>query len=210
MIGSARKQIQDALSEAKNPIVCWSGGKDSMLVLHLAREVNKDIPVLVFKDFWDDLTFIQNVIEKWELTAFHYKPVEITLKGDTVVAYYNLAGKPLPVLTDIEYGERCGLKHWNTGVYPKYMWDVTLTGSKRADTHHLVPNLDLRSLTTDEHKLVTPLWNWTDAEVTQTLASLEIEARPDEPSKMCFNCLKGTHAWCFLQQKVIAGVPQFV
>lgn len=210
MIDKARKQIKAALTKAKNPIVCWSGGKDSTLVLYLAREVNKDIPVLVFKDFWDDLSFVQDVIEKWELTAFHYKPVEITLKGDTVVAYYNLAGKPLPVLTDIEYGERCGLKHWTPGAYPHYMWDVTLTGSKKTDRHSLVPELDLTALTTDDHELVTPLWEWTDEDVVQTLTSLKIPARPDEPSKMCLNCLKGTHTWCFLQQKIIAGVPRFV
>jgi hypothetical protein len=48
----ARAEIKTAISGARNPVVFWSGGLDSTLLLFLCLEVKKDIPVIQFRNQW--------------------------------------------------------------------------------------------------------------------------------------------------------------
>lgn len=62
--------IKKALRMVSNPIVCWSGGKDSTVVLHLLLHHCPDIPVFYVNsgvDFPESKNFVYSLAEKWRL-----------------------------------------------------------------------------------------------------------------------------------------------
>lgn len=60
-----------------NPVVAFSGGKSSEVVLHLVREINRNIPV-VYNDtgvaYPETNRFIKELKEKWDLDLIVTKP----------------------------------------------------------------------------------------------------------------------------------------
>jgi len=72
-VAIANVVIGDALSRFKRPFVVWSGGKDSMVVLHLVREEVKrrgiSMPPALFVDhgmhFEETLQFVDKVSKDW-------------------------------------------------------------------------------------------------------------------------------------------------
>ena len=45
-IDLAHRLLREVLSKHDSPVVCWSGGKDSTVVLHLALQHVPDLPVI--------------------------------------------------------------------------------------------------------------------------------------------------------------------
>lgn len=214
-LDQARMQIQDALAASQNPIACWSAGADSMLLLYLLREQKPDIPCLSFMHFWGDVEFAKRIIKEWDLTCFSYRPSKLEFKDNSIVAYYFIKGQFVPVITDVLPGERCGLdlgrEVLTSRPIPAFLWDSVFVGSRKSDTHALVPTLDMTGF-------ATPLWDWTDDEVLATASDLQIpidhrvykdnneSARTDNIS-LCMNCM-GTceQVYCPKIRGLIAGL----
>lgn len=185
--------IQDALSRAVNPICIWSGDARSQLLLSLIRE-KTDVPILVFKDWWDDLSFVTKMVAEQKLTVYFYRPLQMDYKDGVITSYYNLAQKVLPITTTVVKSNQCGLD-WGRRVMkptpiPHYIWDVTFAGSKASDTHQ---NL----------QLVTPLADWTDEEVAQAAG----EFVSLDTWHGCMACQDTQNmVWCPKENRMIQGI----
>lgn len=62
--------LEEKIKLHDNPVVCWSGGKDSTVALHLALQHNPDIPVIHVDTgvlFYETNDFIQKVSDEWNL-----------------------------------------------------------------------------------------------------------------------------------------------
>ncbi|WP_439025705.1 phosphoadenosine phosphosulfate reductase family protein [Haloarchaeobius sp. DT45] len=72
----ARGVVETALATYENPAVCWTGGKDSTLVLWLVRQVaaeqDRPVPPVVFIDhyqhFPETAAFVERWATRWRLT----------------------------------------------------------------------------------------------------------------------------------------------
>jgi 3'-phosphoadenosine 5'-phosphosulfate sulfotransferase (PAPS reductase)/FAD synthetase len=73
----SRALICRALEERSSQVVCWSGGKDSTVVLHLVRKYRKRIPVIFIEtgvDFPETIQFVKEVAAKWRLDLHASRP----------------------------------------------------------------------------------------------------------------------------------------
>ena len=52
-IEASKGIICDVLSRGKRPVVLWSGGKDSQVLLYLLWRIRPSIPVVYFRGFED-------------------------------------------------------------------------------------------------------------------------------------------------------------
>lgn len=71
------KIINKSINMSKSPAICWSGGKDSTVVLHLVRKLKPDIPVIYVNsgvDFPETTSFIEELSEKWKINLFIATP----------------------------------------------------------------------------------------------------------------------------------------
>jgi hypothetical protein len=67
-----------------------------------------------------------------------------------------------------------------------FPWDAVLTGSRKSDTHPLVPQLDFTGT-----NIVTPLWNWSTDSVYEAIDYLNIPTSDtSSDAHYCMNCLE--------------------
>lgn len=211
MIEEAKRSIQSILGSAKNPVIAWSGGRDSTLLLHLTRQIKADIPVVWFKqnisEEWQ--TWCESIIMEWDLTVFTYPASDTYFlpndQGLTLVDEYSFGSAMMPVLTDVKshYNGKCGMAARECAVnvsreripaFP-YAWTETLTGYRNTD-HHFI--LGQQFFPEDgslcgNTKLYAPLRTWTDEDVLRISREIGMpEPIPDERLYRCTNCLQGT------------------
>jgi hypothetical protein len=199
----ARSRIKDALVQAQSPVVWWSGGgKDSLLLLHLAREVNPRVDVLWFRPDVgiEQKAFALEVIREWDLTVTSYAPASrhILPSGDGLLLAdeYSVGSVPIPFLTDISEGERCaaGISGERTPFFG-YPFDVTLVGWKTTDEQFVSQGLEVPGdgFQLGPTRLYSPLRGWTDGEVLQAIADFKIPYRRfDDSLPLCTRCLQST------------------
>lgn len=200
MIEEAKQFIQDILDSAKNPVIAWSGGRDSTLLLHLARQIKSDIPVVWFKqnvsEEWQ--TWCESIIMAWDLVAYTYPASDTYFlpndQGLTLIDEYSFGSAMMPVLQDVVDGKECGanVKREAILAFP-YAWSETLTGYRNTDQHfilgqHFFPEDGSLCGNT---KLYAPLRAWTDIDVVRVSEELELPAAPDDRLPCCTNCLQG-------------------
>lgn len=177
------RRISEALEGAHNPVLAWSSGKDSQLLLSLAREVRPGIPCLWFRH---DLLptqkeFAERMIVESNLTVFSYPPVQrFALPHSEGVAFasdYSVGPATLPVLVDRAYSERCALELEKERM-PAFAfdWDVVLTGWKGCDSHPLIPSgtLSLEGLKVGNATLRAPLYDLSDEDVWRLIRELNV------------------------------------
>lgn len=71
--------LMQVFEKHENPVLCWSGGKDSTVVLHLARLLWPDIPIIYVDtgvEFPESSEFVRLLIEKWKLNFTVVEPLE--------------------------------------------------------------------------------------------------------------------------------------
>lgn len=211
--------LEKIVNTAKNPIVCWSGGKDSNLIVLLLKQLGYSIPCLVFPQFWSTYqkVFIKKMVKDYKLQCFYYRPTQIQYDDPTIIAHYTLGPKTIPVFFDVVYDENsCGLdkgKEAIKGVVPYFIWDRVLVGTKKLDRHDKVQQYDLSS----HHNIDCPLWGWTDEEVMEVTkqAGFPYDARvydqKDEKADTgnyvgCMNCFTKGRAYCPKVRGNIRGI----
>jgi len=77
----SRQFIKNIIKDHQNPVICWSGGKDSTVVLHLVRSILPDIPVInvqIDVEFSETNEFIDKVSNDWGVNLFKNTSKEYT------------------------------------------------------------------------------------------------------------------------------------
>lgn len=201
MIERARKKLRKALRGARRPVVLSSFGKDSVLLLALAREVRPEVDVLWYKAAADSPArrFAESVIKEWGLTTYGYAPADRYYlpagRGLALVDEYSVGGARLPVITDVGEGEACGLElspartpHFG------YPWDVSLVGWKEFDSHPVTgPNpFPPDGARVGPTRVYAPLREMTDGEVLDAARAMGLPLY-DGPDVLpaCTRCVTG-------------------
>lgn len=218
-ITKLENDLTQCIQTAKDPVLCWSGGKDSTFLLHFIRKLGYNLPVLVFPHLWSEYqkTFIKEMVSKYKLTAFFYSPKRLDFTPPHAISFYPFQHRLLPVISDhIENTNRCGLLVGQSinlqAPIPYYHWDKTIIGSKKVDTHPLIKNLNF-----DEFEVETPLWDWTDNEVLSCTRDFKFEYDTrvydlkDETADTgnfvaCMRCFGSDDVFCPKEGKIISGI----
>jgi hypothetical protein len=183
-IAQSKDFINRCLGEYKKPVIMCSFGKDSMVMLHLIRDMGKSLPVIFHKDPWfpQKYKFADEVISDWGLEVYDYPPSKITMWegvgimaftnhyqiGNSQSSYLQLPKNILPP----EDG-----KKWICGIdlisRPKasfqYPWDLALIGHKNSDKDEIAGSVNLHVDIKKNAGIAPdgafPLRHWTDDDV---------------------------------------------
>ena len=186
---TAEQIILLALKHAKRPAVLWSGGKDSTVLLDLARKARPDIEVIHFK-----LPFLSHkyafhhlVQENLGLTVHDWVPVSVALTHGNnridVCETYSLGQGSLKVMRGTEPREAgmpwvCGREWLNR---PKGHivsdFDVLLCGHKSSDEDPLTGTVPLeidKKILGPNTEMWFPLRNWTDQDISSHIKTNDV------------------------------------
>lgn len=202
------------LGAGRASCVFFSGGVDSLLVLYFLKSYK--IPVITFSTDWTpgQRKALQTLVADWDLTLYDYPPLARYVvpagSGLTLVDEYGFGGIPLPVLRDVEEGERCladlaGKRFENFD----FGFDTCFVGALASDEHPAIGETWF-----EERKplgpleFVAPLFDWTKEEVEEEAKRLGIDSRVIEKTgeiELCTRCLRGD-AFCPAEQKQIPKI----
>lgn len=148
---SALRIIEIGLNRPGYPCIAWSGGKDSMALLHLVFKVaGAKIPVIFFREQWQPkkYAFQNRIIEEWGLEVYTWHPSksafqqtgnEFEVQNQYLFGGENKTPVTCPTgITPIEDGKEwiCSLDILKrpknlTGLESN--WDLMFVGHKRCD-----------------------------------------------------------------------------
>jgi hypothetical protein len=194
----ARRYIRESLSQAKNPSLLVSFGKESLVLLKLVREIKPNISLFWFGDKLS--SFAQSIIKDYELTVYSYAPADRYIvpckDGYSLIDEYSFGETRIPLISDLVKSDVCEL-NLPTVRTPLFNWrsDVTLWGYRALDVHPLVgirfpQRFDIGATVMD-----SPLWNWTEDDVFSAIEELRIPYEPESSDiPVCEACLEEINA----------------
>jgi 3'-phosphoadenosine 5'-phosphosulfate sulfotransferase (PAPS reductase)/FAD synthetase len=182
-ISAAHRVINQVLAHYKRPALMCSFGKDSMVLLHLLREMGCNLPIVFHRDPWfpSKYAFAEAIIQDWQLEVHDYPPSAVTLweKNDIVAFtnHYQIGPRrflhlPKNILPP-EEGKKwlCGLREVlgrPTGAF-NYPFDVAFIGHKSSDKDQMAGSVtlhtDIKQNAGTAPDGAFPLRHWTDADV---------------------------------------------
>lgn len=209
LISQTRGRIEGWLAQHEAPVILWSGGKDSMVMLHLIHwEMELELPVMLYREPFapHKYKFHDEIIAQWHLTCYTpwpiasmaYEPVE---GGLVLVARYPLRGQGMiDVPKDvIEYDPAVTFSHSvavcgrdvldRPKAASEIPFDLALVGHKDVDVDPVLGNIPLVShyhADPTGTALAYPLKDWTDADVWEYLQTYDVSmdvARYDVPAR---------------------------
>lgn len=81
-----RTEEQIARSHRINPrgLICWSGGKDSMVLLHILKGLGIELPVIFFRELWQNYKyeFHEKIIREWKLLVYTWHPLASSMQQE--------------------------------------------------------------------------------------------------------------------------------
>lgn len=202
LINNSLALIEKTLGRVKKPVVAWSAGKDSQVMLHLIRHVSKDIPVLHLRGFADETKhdFAEDEIGRLGLLMIEPRPfaTEVAGKGDhiEIAEIYQLTDNAviyLPVKSDaitvlsfpIEAepdhvpgpSSHCAIEKLNQPTNPEPLdVDGIFIGHRNDDADPVHGAIPLESDTVEAGGVtfVYPLKDWTEANIWEASELLNI------------------------------------
>lgn len=197
----------------KKPVLWWSGGLESTLLLAMLKETGKQFDIVQMREGWTRTQKKQSdeLIIKWNLKVFSLPPRSVTLAGD-LTAILNYAG--VPMLRDVLEGTQCLAeigKHRMMQL--PFEWDCHIVGSRESDRHFNKPIVFQDRWTVENNNFYAPLFKWTRGKVKQELGKRGLsnaDATDDTDTGnlfACHNCVKGIgKVWCPADNKYIDSV----
>lgn len=106
----AHRLTERALDQHDRPVLCWSGGKDSTVVLHLVRQYRPQIPVIfvdVGVEFQETAAFVDSLSSTWDVNLTIARPKEGETFWDVGTKYgWPIFGKS--IASNVERAVRSG------------------------------------------------------------------------------------------------------
>lgn len=200
-----RNRIQAHL-EQHGGFISFSGGKDSTVVVDLARSVDPDVPVVWFDsgmEFPETRAYVEMLADRWQLNLFTLtsRPSGLQVLIDSGAWDHTAEPRPVPDLHEILIGAPSRHAHDQHG--PGSMWGVRAAESKgRAQLYrtHLArrittdctgccpastrPTAQQRARhggtieRTDGTITYGPIWDWSTEQVWTYLAQHQIPTNP--------------------------------
>lgn len=172
--------------------VCWSGGKDSMVLLHLMRECGYELPVIFYREPWQPhkYAFQDYVIREWELMVWTWHPFRSAMQqtGDEfeVQNWYQLNNSYLTCPSGIVppedgYPWACAVDMLDRPKQDKLVvskCNAAWVGHKRCDTDKVLggdAGTRVEGRMMPEHmSLFFPLRDWTHEDIWQYIEENDV------------------------------------
>lgn len=180
-ISSAVRTITAALDQYRKPCVLWSGGKDSMVLLHLLRGGGYHFPVVCWREPWMPWKqrFVNRIIDAWSLEVWDYAPSAVALcKGNgriDVMQHYQIGAGAMILARGTEPPEEgkpwlCGRDTFLSRPVGSFAfpWDGMFHGHKSCDADPTSGGVPLKVdvlHTPGSAASIYPLREWTDEDV---------------------------------------------
>lgn len=186
------------LTGAANPAVLLSFGKDSLLLMALAREIRPDIPAVWFRDGTVDERSAARIILDWKLTVYCWQPANLYTVADgpnaALISEYSINGELIPLVTDVVAGDGICLRNISRTPGLCLPFDLLLSGFKDADSHWLrgAQPMFPEGIVMGNCKLIAPLRHLTDDQVVDELAARGLaHINAVDEVVICSDCLSG-------------------
>jgi hypothetical protein len=200
------QKVERWLNASANPVVLWSGGKDSTAMLHLIRfKVGAKLPVIQWREprFRHRYAYSDMLAQAWDLEMYDYAPlgyaltdgydIETSAPRFDFVKLYPFGQKLLALCLGTEEPQPeelasgrylCGLDALNrpTGTF-NFPWDSAFHGQKSADVDLIKGAVPLAQDALVQAGVPTqyyPMRHWSDADVWNYL---EAEGVPNDETR---------------------------
>jgi hypothetical protein len=206
LIKETCQKVERWLEASANPVVLWSGGKDSTAMLHLIRhKVGAKLPVIQWREprFRHRYAYSDRLAQAWDLEMHDYAPlgyaltdgydIETTVPRFDFVKLYPFGQKALALCLGTEEPKPdelasgrylCGLDALKrpTGTF-NFPWDAAFHGQKSADVDLIKGQVPLAQDALVQAGVPTqyyPMRHWSDADVWNYL---EAEGVPNDETR---------------------------
>ena len=175
------------------PVLNWSGGKDSTVMLHLFHKHVAHLPVIFYEDPWfpAKTQWMHELAASWALEVHNYPPLRVSLKTSpemvALVNEYSTGPHSIEAMlkNTIEYDEKetvgeflCGVSFLSRpcGTF-NYPFDLAIIGHKDVDTDQIYGPIPLHSelvMRDSGPDFYFPLKGWTHDDVWDYIEVFDI------------------------------------
>lgn len=175
------KEMRARLRFADRPVVLWSSGLDSMTMLHMAREIVPDIPVIFLHEKFQQhkLEFARRIIQEWRLTVYDLPVIEkdflVNSEEREIYKIYPLGDAALTVPLGInksfdESNFKCALEIMARPISvtdAAFDFDLVLHGQRGDDVDPIHGSLHLNAATRQigQTQIYYPFHDWQRSDV---------------------------------------------
>ena len=207
------------------PVLFWSGGLDSTLILAVMREMKLSFDIFQAREMWTKAQKrkVDDLIKQWGLQVYSYPMAKVNFIGQdkqiSLVFEYAIGNLSFPHIRDVTAGDTCiaELAELETTSQPPILWDLHIIGTRKDDKHFSTNGVQLipsERFEIDSVRFFAPLYDWTREDVKQALSEFGIDnSEVDETEDtgniaLCRSCLSQEKetVFCPLEQKMIPTV----
>lgn len=184
--------IKNAIDVSKGKhVIAWSGGKDSMVMLHLIKGLGYKLPVVFFREPWQPwkYAFQDKIIREYDLVCYTWQPVESAFQQNEDeyevqnAYYFNQTGITCPTgITEPIDGQPwvCSLDILNRPKQPPISsdWDFVWVGHKGCDSDPILggdvgTRVGIR-VNTPQATAFYPLKDWSHSDVWEYIEKMNV------------------------------------
>lgn len=218
-LSKLKSYLSDQISSASNPVLWWSGGNESTLLLTLMQGL--EFSILRFDDLLTraQKQYSDNLIASLNLKVFAYPAKEIYFIGkrNEVSAVFEIPladGSTVPLIRDCIKGTKCAiaLDIPKVAIAPIY-FDLQIVGSRKKDVHYAFDGIKQEFWQVGKSIFSAPLHDWDRRQVNNALRYLGVELPPNKDSQntgnleICTKCLLNCKTvFCPMENKRIPTI----
>lgn len=156
-IEKSKEILKEAFAKHKNPCLGFSGGTDSLVVMHLAMQMKPDIPVIfvdTIRDFQENYQFVEETREKFGIQNF----IMVRADKDRCDEFAAKLGYKTPEFM-VEYCEDHKIKPMLNGLR-LFKFDAMIAGVRGVEHEERAKEQFFSPRHNPEHTRVHPILFW--------------------------------------------------